>query len=335
MKYIHITEAERRRIERLLEAGEGVSSISRKLGRSKGSLSEEIKRNSVNGIYTARKAIHKAYVKRKRSKIQCMKVATDTELKRYVNENITNEQSPAGISKRLKKVEKDMQYVSTKGIYKYVHSVHGRRIGRHLYSSRVHKKGGPKRHQSIGDTTKVSIEKRPKRVEKRKEFGHFEGDYIESGKGGCGSVLVLVERKSRYPFLVYTESKKTKHVNNLIHKTLKGVPIKSLTLDNDISFQKHKELSELIQSTVFFTRPYTSQDKGSVENRNKAIRQHIPKYTDLSSVSEREIRRVEQWLRSRYMVCLDGFTPQELWDKEMAQKNTPLGVTIMNDYLKV
>ena len=48
------------------------------------------------------------------------------------------------------------------------------------------------------------IGKRPKKVEKRKEFGHFEGDFIESGKDGKGSLLVLVERKTRYPFLIYT-----------------------------------------------------------------------------------------------------------------------------------
>ena len=69
--YIHITEAERRRIERLLGAGRGVRAIARTLGRGIGTVSEEIKRNSVRGAYRARKAEHKAYVRLK------------TETKRY------------------------------------------------------------------------------------------------------------------------------------------------------------------------------------------------------------------------------------------------------------
>jgi len=40
-----------------------------------------------------------------------------------------------------------------------------------------------------------------KQVEKRLEFGHFEGDFIESGKDGKGSLLVLVQRKTRIPVL--------------------------------------------------------------------------------------------------------------------------------------
>ena len=39
------------------------------------------------------------------------------------------------------------------------------------------------------------IDQRPKKAEKRLEFGHFEGDFIESGKDGLGSLLVLIERK--------------------------------------------------------------------------------------------------------------------------------------------
>lgn len=332
-KYTHINQSERRRIERLLSIGEGVNSISTKLGRSPNSISEEIKRNSVNDIYTASKAERKANVKRKQSKIQCMKVVMDKELQEYVNTNILNEQSPEGISTRLRCIEKDKQYVSTKGIYKYIHSIYGRKIERSLYSKRVKRKSGPKRNRGVSDNSKVSIEKRPKYIEKRKKFGHFEGDYIESGKDGKGSILVLMERKTRYVFLAYTDSKKTKDINQLISDTLYGVPIKSLTLDNDISFQKHEVLSQLISSTVYFTRPYTSQDKGSVENRNKSIRQHIPKRTNLSSIPEKEILRVQEWLRTRYMICLNGHTPQEIWDMEI-QKNTPLGVNITSNYLK-
>ena len=83
----------------------------------------------------------------------------------------------------------------------------------------------------------------------------MKGDFIESGKDGTGSLLVLVERKTRYPFLVYTDNKSTAHINALVATTLRDVPLKSITLDNDLSFQKHIELSALLDAIVFFLSP--------------------------------------------------------------------------------
>ena len=78
--------------------------ISWKLGRSVSSLSDEIKVNSVNGIYNAKKAEAKARVRRQNSKLQCMKVAMDPKLKNFVIENILEDQSPGGIPGRIKEV---------------------------------------------------------------------------------------------------------------------------------------------------------------------------------------------------------------------------------------
>lgn len=337
MRYIHIMEAEQRRIERLLEAGESLRSIGRKLGRSVSTISDEIRRNRVRGKYLAHKAKHKARVRRKQSKIQCMRVAMDKDLRKYVTDQIESDQSPEGISGRLKCVEKDRPYVSAKAIYKFVHSVHGRKIEKHLYSKAVKKKGGPKRDKTNPMGERIMIDKRPEKVEKRREFGHFEGDFIESGKDGTGSLLVLVERKTRYPFVAYTEDRSTTHINQLIAVMLANTPVRSLTLDNDLSFQKHEELSELINSIVFFCHPYCSREKGTVENRNKAIRRYVPKRTDLSAIPEVRIREVEHILRTRFMKCLNFKTPQESWDEEIErfrQKNTPLGVMIVDDLLE-
>ena len=70
--------------------------------------------------------------------------------------------------------------------------MHGRPFEQFLYSKIVRKKGGPKRGKTTVTDGRTSIEQRPARVEKRKEFGHVEGDFIESGKDGTGSFLVLV-----------------------------------------------------------------------------------------------------------------------------------------------
>ena len=335
--YNHITNDERRRVERLLEAGIHIREIARRLHRSPGTISGEINQNSVKGAYNARKASHKAQMRRKQSKIQCMKVALDPELKTFVTKNIKGDQSPEGISGRVKYVDTHIQYASTKAIYKFVHSVHGRQIEKHLYAESVKKKGGPKRKKSVSLDGRTMIDKRPKRVEKRLEFGHFEGDFIESGRDGRGSLLVLVERKTRYPFLVYTENKTTHHINTLVAEALTDVPAKSLTIDNDLSFQKHEELSELIDATVFFCHPYCSHEKGTVENRNKAIRRYTPKRSDLSGYALKHFQEIETILRNKFMKCLEYKTPQEAWDDEMRKmKNKKIPhYGIMNQTLKV
>ena len=288
------------------------------IGRSPGTISEEIGRNSVRKKYERARAQTKARLRRKQSKLQCMKVAMDPALKKFVTEQIENDQSPKAISGRLKKVETNMQYASPKAIYAFVHSVHGRKIEKHLHSRATKKRDGAKRGvRKVSIDGRIMIDQRPAHVENREEFGHFEGDFIESGKDGKGSLLVLVERKTRYPFLVYTEDKATSHINALIAETLLGIPVKSITLDNDISFQKHSALSDLVGAVVFFCHPYHSWEKGTVENRNKSVRRYVVKGANLSLISKERFAEIEEILRTRFMTCLGFKTPQEAWDIEM------------------
>ena len=316
-EFKHLVLYDRQRIERHLRQGRSLRFIAVKLARSISSISDEIKLNSVKGVYDAKKAQAKVEIRRKNSKLQCLKVAMDPKLKDFVIKNILEDQSPEGTSGRLREMKTGIQYASTKAVYKFVYSPHGRQIEKHLYSRAVHKKGGPKRGTSISIDGRVMIEKRPKKVEKRLEFGHFEGDFIESGKDGKGSLLVLVERKTRYPYLRYLEDRTTRSVNRLVQETLAGIPIKSLTIDNDLSFQKHKELSELIGAEIFFCHAFASHEKGTVENRNKAIRRYVKKKTDLSKVSKETFSFVEAKLRNKFMRCLGFRSPKEAFEAEL------------------
>lgn len=315
----HIDIAERRAIERAINNGKGVNAIARMRKRSTSSISEEIRMGSVKGVYKAARAQKKADLRRKQSKQQCLKVALDPRLKEYVTALIKEDQSPEAIAGRLKEVDTHVPYASPKAIYHFVRSGHGGPIEHHLYRKRVHRKGGPKRGTArTTDTTKRSIEERPKRVEERKEFGHYEGDFIVSGKDGKDALLVLVERKTRMPFLARVTDRSTAHVNHLIEHTLHGTLVLSVTLDNDLSFAKHEVLSELIEATVYYTHPYTSQDKGTVENRNGRIREFIPKRSDISQVPDDTILHAQEHLRTRFMKCLGWRSPQEAWNHEVA-----------------
>lgn len=323
--YEHISESERRRIERLTASKWSVRGIAAALGRGISTISDELRRNKVKGTYDAKKADHKAYVRRKYSKQQCLKVVSNIELRRYVEEKLRQEWSPELIAGRIRKIDRHLPRVSPKAIYAFVYSVHGRPFEQFLYSKVVKKKSGPKRGTKAVLDGRTSIEKRPARVEKRKEFGHVEGDFIESGKDGAGSLLVLVERKTRYPFVVYCADRTAAAVNALIFHLLQSMPLKSLTLDNDVSFKKHRALSELIGAVVFFCHPYTSSEKGTVENRNRAIRRTVPKKTDLSQVSEETILMIQTKMRNRPMKCLGYRTPQEAWDAEMQKQKSASG----------
>jgi len=314
----HLEYGERRSIERFINKEKGVRYIGRALSRSPSSISEEIRKGLVKGKYRADKAEKKAKLRRKQSKQQCLKVAMNPVVKDYVTKQLKDNQSPESISGRIKEIDIQIPYVSTKAIYNFIDSSHGGPLEHHLYRKRVHKKGGPKRGRAkASDQTKVSIEKRPKQANNRTEFGHFEGDFMESGQDGRGSLLVLVERKTRYPFIIYTEDKTTLTINELIAGCLKDIPVKSITLDNDISFQKHEALSELIEATVYFTHPYTSSDKGTVENRNGRIREFIPKRCDISKIPADVIKQAKEHLRTRFMKCLGFHTPEEAWTAEL------------------
>ena len=136
---------------------------------------------------------------------------------------------------------------------------------------------------------------------------------------------MLVERKTRYPFIKYLDDRTTEHVNRCASELLSGLPVKSLTIDNDISFQKHEALSELLQAAIYFCHPQSPHEKGTIENRNKAVRRYVEKRSDLSKYDIDFFKMVEEKLRNRFMKCLGFKTPMEAFEHELKkQQKTPL-----------
>ena len=72
---------------------------------------------------------------------------------------------------------------------------------------------------------------------------------------------------------------------------------------------------------TYFTRPYTSQDKGTVENRIGQIRRFFPKKTDLSMVTEKEVQRVESLLNNRPIRKYKYKTPNQVLLERIALMN--------------
>jgi len=163
------------------------------------------------------------------------------------------------------------------------------------------------------DTSKAYTDERLRYTGTRKRFGDMEVDFVVSGKGGSGILLVVVDRKSRLVFLRLLRVVKIEYVHDALLSIQKKYPtIKSITLDNDILFRKHKELASLLGVPLYFCHPYHSWEKGTVENANKYIRRDIPKGRDLSKYSDEYIQSLEDKLNRRSMKCLNYKTPTEV-----------------------
>lgn len=323
-KYTHITAVEQKEIAFLRGRGYSIRAVAKILKRGKSSIADELMRNSVRGVYDPRKAAHKARVRRQDSKYQGMKVVTSPELRNYVEKGLEEDWSPEEIAGRIKEINTLLPYASFRTIYKFVRSVYGRNLEKHL---RYHQK--QKRRGSATPVTKLEgrifIDERPEIVEKRRRFGDWEGDFIVSGKRGKGVLLVLHERKARYVLLKKIEKTTIESVHQYIFELTGGVVMNTLTLDNDIIFRKHEELSRLLGVPVYFCHPYHSWEKGGVEYTNKLIRQYVPKGSDVSQYSDEYIQSIQDKLNNRPRKCLGYKTPLEVME-ENRQLKREIGV---------
>lgn len=290
------------------------------LERSGSSVWYEYTHNKTKGKYNPKKAHHKAYAKRKNAKYQGMKIVSSSELRDYVEEKLYDDQSPENIAKRIEKHEKYLSYVSKNSIYRYIGSVYGRRIEYHR-NKRKKRRRSRRRQLKEKLMDRKFIDKRPKIVEKRRRIGDVEADFIVSGKTGKGVILNISDRKSRAPFLEKITNPTLEKVSLAFLKIQKRFPeMKTITTDNDLLLQHHKQLEKLLNVPIYFCHPYSSWEKGTVENINGQIRKDIPKGSDISRYSKQFIRKIENKLQRKIYACLDHLTPLEVVKKARKTK---------------
>ena len=87
--------------------------------------------------------------------------------------------------------------------------------------------------------------------------------------------------------------------------------MKSISTDNDLLWTYHKKLEEELSVKFYFCHPYSSWEKGSVENFNGQARKYIKKGSDISQYPDKYIKMVEDKLNNRYMAILNYKTPKE------------------------
>ena len=299
-------EEERFVIEKLLGVGMHIRSIAKVLGRSPNTIAWEIRRNSVDGVYTAAKASHKAYATRWRAKRDCMKVALDTFLTRFVTKKLEKHWSPKQISGQLR-LEYQMT-CSPKAIYKFAES---RCLERHLFWRWQKRKGGRRkdRHGLPKDERRY-ITERPL-VD---GVGHLEMDFIVS-KHSTWVLLVVVDRLTKHAWVKRLPNRKRSTMHTALSEMLCGATVKSITTDNDIAFAGWRELETLLNTHIYFTNPYHSWEKGLVENTNRWIRCFVPKRRDIASVTEEELQEVHTFLNDRPRECLGFMSAREYYQQ--------------------
>lgn len=249
-----------------------------------------------------------------------MKIVGSTKLQDFVEEKLYDDQSPANIAKRIKKHEKHLPSVSKDSIYRYIKSVYGRRIEYHR-STRKQRRWNRRRRALEKLKDRKFIDQRPKIIEKRSRIGDAESDFMVSGKSGEGIILNVTDRKSRSTFLELIVKVTIKNVHRAFLKIKKRFPeLATITTDNDLLLQMHQELEKLLGVTIYFCHPYSSWEKGTVENSNKYVRRDIPKGSDISKYSSQFVRSVENKMNRRIMDCLDHLTPAEVLQKFRKQK---------------
>ncbi len=307
MSYTHFRQNERNEIAILLKKGYSLRDIGHALGRSPSSVSREIKRNSVGGIYYSRKARHKAYRRRKYSKYQGMKIADNPEIRDYIGNKLRESWSPQSIAGRMKRdVGKSVHHTV---IYKYLYSQYGQDMCKYLRYKRYRRK---KRTQikSIREIIKhrVFIEERPAIINERVRYGDFEGDTLGYPKTGKETLAAVVERKSR--FILGRKISQLKNTMEGFKDIFQSLPALSLTLDNGVENARYQELDV----DTYFCHPYSSWEKGAIENAFKLIREYIPKKKLIENYSVKEISAIIDIINNRPRKCLDWWTPREVFE---------------------
>lgn len=316
--HIKLTAFEREKISIWLAQKVSKREIARRLRRSDSTIRDEIKRNSFGEHYVAVHA--QARAEKRVVKARHRHPLKNKSVYRYVLRKLRSGWSPEQISGRLKLRKPNNPYweISYECIYQFIYHKNNKHKQLWEYlprkQKRRRKKHGRKAQRSrIPD--RVSIHDRPKEIESRLVFGHWEGDSIES-KNHQGGIHTEVERKTRFMMAKFVKDLTAKETANKAAQMFCNLPEaakKSTTLDNGKEFTKHKQFN----IPTFFADPYASWQRGTNENSNGLIRRYLPKKTDFSKYEQWELDDMIEEINNRPRKCLGYRTPQEAFDEEL------------------
>ncbi|MFZ1062725.1 MAG: IS30 family transposase [Acidimicrobiales bacterium] len=312
-----LTLADREEISLGLRRAMSFTAIAEELGKSVSTVSREVAANGGRETYRAWRAHERACQQAARPKPR--KLAS-TRLAREVTHGLQKWWSPVEISQRLRMDFPDdpMMQVSHETIYKTLF-VQGRgELRREL--TRCLRSGRAKRRPQGRVETRgqipgmVMISERPAEVEDRAVPGHWEGDLI-IGKNAASAVGTLVERSTRYVILLHLpDGRFPVQVDAAMRKAIARLPrelVRTITWDQGKEMHRHASFTVDTGVQIYFCDPRSPWQRGSNENTNGLLRQYMPKGTDLSILTARDLDRIARSLNDRPRETLGFMKPSE------------------------
>jgi IS30 family transposase len=301
--------------------GHSLRMMARVLGRAPSTVSREYARNTAQGrpyrACTAQTlATTRVHQPRRRRKL------LDPWLWQYVRTSLAEGCSPEQIAGRLRRAYPDdmRKHLSSETIYVGLYVLPRGALRSELLAAlrqarkaRRPRARGTDRRGQIPNMT--PIVERPAEVATRTVPGHWEGDLIKGARNGS-AVGTLVERTTRLVLLARMEGTDATSARLGFTKKLRHVPAplrKTLTYDRGKEMAEHARLAERLNIRVFFADPYSPWQRGTNENTNGLLRQYLPKGTDLSGYTQRELNAIAHRLNTRPRKCLNFATPLEVY----------------------
>jgi transposase, IS30 family len=312
--YKQLTQEQRYHISAFLRAGYTQNYISREVGVDKSTISREIRRNRGERGYRPKQAEEKAVSRKKNAQ---KKFKLTAELKTILIEKINEDWSPDQISGYLKK--RGIAEISHERIYQFI--AEDKKLGGELYKHLRH--SGKKRKKRYGSPdrrgqikNKVSIEERPKIVDKKIRIGDWEGDTI-IGKKQQKAIVTLVDRVSKKTLIGKVATKHSKVVSEIIVDLMSPHKknIHTITFDNGKEFSEHESIARKLKADIYFAHPYSSFERGLNENTNGLIRQYIKKGSSFDGLTDTKIFHIQERLNNRPRKSLGYRTPNEVYQE--------------------
>ena len=334
--YTNLTQIERDFISKYLSEGKSKKEIWSLLWRDPTTIRREIKRNSIyiwktrwkyaKTIYLPSKAQVKAQ-KRKSNAWKHWNVLKNYGIREKVLELLKKWYSPQIISGVL---FRQWLHISYETIYSFIYNEDYQhlKLWEYLPSHRKYRK-----HRKVHTKTfslkniatarniphRVWIEDREEEINLRLVFGHWESDSVVWSKTSAYVLHVSVERLSRYTRIkkIKRWSLETAEAMIKIWEWYPRNARKSTTPDNWSEFTKRELVKDKLGMNFYFTRPYCSGDKWTVERINGFIRRFLCKKTDFDNVTDEKIQEIEDWINNRPMKVLNYETPKKVFEENI------------------
>lgn len=334
----HIDYEKRVRIETLFRYGLTPNEIGKQVSKSRRSIERELKKGMVelkNSDLTKRWE-YSAVVGQEVHDMKCTgkgppkKIGKDHKLVDYIEKSIKEGYSPYATLQNIKNLGLKFETtICEKTLYNYIDE----NLFLNISNKDLLLKG--KRKKQDYKKVRVSIKNtkgtgRPKEIESRLEYGHWEMDTVESGKGKKGCLLVLTERKTREELVSAMKSKTQNEVIRTLNEIERKMgrkkfsqKFKTITMDNGSEFLDFERIERSLFSKtkprikVYYAHPYSAWERGSNENLNKMIRRFIPKGADISKYSKEDIARIKHWINNYPRKILGGLSANMAVKKEI------------------